>query len=61
MKVGIINTRILGLAAMCLTIFAGPACASLPGAPGPIAGVGLPAIVLLGGAYWLGRKLFGRK
>ena len=26
--------------------------------PGPIAGIGLPAFALIGGAYWLGRKLF---
>jgi hypothetical protein len=29
--------------------------------PGPIAGVGLPALVLIGGAYWIGKKVFGRK
>jgi hypothetical protein len=25
--------------------------------PGPIAGAGLPALIVLGGAYWLVRKL----
>ncbi len=37
--------------------FAGPTAP----APGPIAGVGLPALALAGGAYWLGRRFFGRK
>ena len=37
--------------------FAGPAAP----APGPIVGVGLPALVLIGGAYWVGRKFFGRE
>ena len=27
--------------------------------PGPIAEVGLPALVLMGGAYWVVRKFFG--
>jgi hypothetical protein len=57
---GMMNVRILGLAAISLTIFAEPAFATV-GAPGPIAGVGLPAVALIGGAYWVGRKLFGRK
>ena len=38
-------------------VFAGPAAP----APGPIAGVGLPAVILVGGAYWLGRKYLSRK
>jgi len=29
--------------------------------PGPIAGVGLPALAVIGGAYWVGRKLLARK
>jgi hypothetical protein len=29
--------------------------------PGPIAGIGLPALAVIGGAYWVGRKLFSRK
>jgi hypothetical protein len=55
------NVRILGLAAISLAIFAEPAFAFPVEAPGPIAGVGLPAVVLMGGAYWVGRKLFARK
>ena len=54
--------RIVGFASVSFAVlveaaFAGPAAP----APGPIAGVGLPALVLIGGAYWLGRKLFDRK
>ncbi len=53
---------IVGLAAIDAIVlvesaFAGPT----PPATGPIAGVGLPALALIGGAYWLGRKLFARK
>jgi hypothetical protein len=38
-----------------------PALAGTVAAPGPVAGIGLPALVLIGGAYWVGRKLFGQK
>jgi hypothetical protein len=37
-----------------------PALAGDP-APGPIAGVGLPALAIIGGVYWVGKKAFGRK
>jgi hypothetical protein len=56
--------RIAGLASVGLAALVEPALAQwgpAVGAPGPIAGVGLPALVLVGGAYWLGRKFFGRK
>ena len=54
--------RIAGLAIFGFGVLAEPALAGGPvGVPGPIAGIGLPALVLVGGAYWLGRKLFGRK
>jgi hypothetical protein len=53
----IAGLALVGLAALVEAAFATPA---VP-APGPIAGVGLPALVLIGGAYWLGRKLFDRK
>ena len=54
--------RIFGLATIVLSglvdyAFAGPTTA----APGPIAGIGLPALALIGGAYWVGRKLLTRK
>ena len=52
--------RILGLAAVGLTVLVEPAFA-VEAAPGPIAGIGLPALALIGGAYWAGRKLFGGK
>jgi hypothetical protein len=38
-----------------------PAIAQISPAPGPIAGIGLPALALIGGAYWVGRKLLARK
>ena len=53
-------TRIAGLASVGFAVWVEPALAGTT-APGPIAGVGLPALVLVGGAYWLGRKFFGRK
>ena len=54
--------RIAGLASVGFAVLVEPAFAGgTPGVPGPIAGVGLPALVLIGGAYWLGRKFFGRK
>jgi hypothetical protein len=54
--------RIVGLAAVGLAVLVVPALAgpSAP-APGPILGVGLPALALIGGAYWVGRKLLARK
>ena len=53
--------RIFGLATVGLAALMGPALAAPPAAPGPIAGIGLPALALIGGAYWVGRKLFARK
>ena len=52
--------QIVGLVALGIIVWVEPAFAVVE-APGPIAGVGLPALVLVGGAYWVGRKLFGRK
>ena len=49
----IAGLTLVGFAALVDTAFAG-----IVGAPGPIAGIGLPALVLIGGAYWIGRKLF---
>ena len=54
--------RIAGLALVGFAVLVEPALAGLSvGAPGPVAGIGLPALVLIGGAYWLGRKFFSRK
>jgi hypothetical protein len=53
--------RILGFAAVGLTIFIVPAFAGISATPGPIAGIGLPALALIGGAYWIGRKVNTRK
>ena len=46
---------IIGLIALMEPAFA------LQAVPGPVAGIGLPAFALIGGAYWLGRKLLVRK
>jgi hypothetical protein len=53
--------RIIGLATIGLTVFMNTAFAQISPAPGPIAGIGLPALALIGGAYWVGRKLLARK
>ena len=53
--------RILGMATIGFTVLIDPAFAGLPAAPGPIAGIGVPALVIIGGAYWVGRKLFAGK
>jgi hypothetical protein len=34
-----------------------PAFAGPPSVPGPIVGAGLPALAVLGGGYWLVKKL----
>ena len=56
--IGIAGSALVSLAVLVEIAFAGPAAAP---APGPVVGVGLPALVLIGGAYWVGRKFFGRK
>ena len=53
--------RIAGLASVGFAVLVEPALAGSATVPGPIAGVGLPALILIGGAYWLGRKFFSRK
>jgi len=53
--------QIIGLVSVGLAILLEPAFAGIATVPGPIAGIGLPALVLIGGAYWVGRKFFGRK
>jgi len=53
--------RIASLAAICAVAFVESAYAGVSvGVPGPIVGAGLPGLVLIG-AYFLGRKFFGRK
>jgi len=51
--------QLLGLAVISFIALAEPAFATA--GPGPIAGVGLPALAIVGGVYWVGRKLFARK
>lgn len=53
--------RITGLASLGFAVLVETALAGTPSVPAPIAGIGLPALVLIGGAYWVGRKFFGRK
>ena len=53
--------RFFGLATIGLAVLVEPAFAGTPAVPGPIAGIGLPALAVIGGAYWLGRKLLVRK
>ena len=53
--------QVVGLATIGVAVMVEPALAVIDPAPGPIAGVGLPALALVGGAYWLGRKFFGQK
>jgi hypothetical protein len=54
--------RSAGLALVGFGVLAEPALAGgAAGVPGPVAGIGLPALILIGGAYWVGRTLFGRK
>jgi hypothetical protein len=38
-----------------------PAFAGAPAAPAPIIGAGLPALAILGGGYWLVKKLRERR
>jgi hypothetical protein len=52
---------IAGLALLCFAASVEAALAGAIGVPGPVAGIGLPALVLIGGAYWVGRKIFGHK
>jgi hypothetical protein len=52
-----IVTPVVGLmVALIEPAFAGPAQV-----PGPIIGVGLPALAILGGGYWVIRKLRDRR
>ena len=51
--------RTAGLASVVLAALVETAFAGTP-VPGPVVGVGLPALVFIGGAYWVGRKFFGR-
>jgi hypothetical protein len=52
--------RIACLASISFALLVETAFAQPAPAPGPIVGVGLPALILIGGAYWVGRKFFGR-
>ena len=51
--------RVCGLSVIGVIALMEPAFAVEP-VPGPIAGVGLPALAIVGAAYWVGRKLLAR-
>ena len=54
--------QIAGLALVGFAALVEPALAGLSRwGTWSFAGIGLPALVLIGGAYWLGLKFFGRK
>ena len=55
-----IQYQIAFLAMTSVVASAGPAFA-VQAVPGPVAGIGLPALAIIGGAYWVGRKLFAPK
>ncbi len=62
MGAGIVSQyRPFGLAIIGLAGLVNPAFAGTSAVPGPIAGIGLPALAAIGGAYWVGRKLLVRK
>jgi hypothetical protein len=52
--------RICGLSIIGLVALMEPAFA-FEAVPGPIAGIGLPTLAIIGGAYWIGRKVSARK
>jgi hypothetical protein len=57
-----VNTfRIAALAAVGMVALIEPVFAGATPAPGPIAGVGVASLAIVGGAYWLGRKFLGHK
>jgi hypothetical protein len=55
-SIRIASLALVGFGALVETALAGPTV----GVPGPIVGVGLPALALIVGAYLMGQKLFGR-
>jgi hypothetical protein len=53
--------RIAALAVVAVVASIEPVLAGQTPTPGPIAGVGLASLAIIGGAYWFGRKFFGHK
>jgi hypothetical protein len=53
--------RIASLALVGFAALVEIALAGTISTPGPIVGVGLPALLFIGGAYLVGRKFFGNK
>jgi lipopolysaccharide export LptBFGC system permease protein LptF len=57
----LLGSAIVVLAALSTVLsFVEPALAQVA-VPGPLVGAGLPALVILGGGYWLIRKLRKRR
>jgi hypothetical protein len=56
------KSALLLTAAAAAPLLIGPALAGISVAPGPIAGAGLPGLIIGGvaGAYWLIKKVRGR-
>jgi len=53
------KSPVISLSAIFFAAFINPAFAGFT-VPGPIAGVGLPALAVIGGVYWVARKLNAR-
>jgi hypothetical protein len=51
----------VSFAVIVLSALTGSALAGFTPVPGPVAGIGLPALAVIGGAYWIGRKLLNRR
>jgi len=62
MKQGIMGLiRIAGLASVGFAVLVEPAFSGTPSVPGPVVGIGLPALIIIGAAYWLGRGALYRR
>jgi uncharacterized membrane protein len=55
-----IVTTLLGLS-ISVALVGDALAGALVRVPGPVAGVGLPALAVVGGAYWLVRKFRNRQ
>ncbi len=55
--------KLVGLMAVAMTALIEPVFAGIQSVPSPIAGtgIGLPVLAVIGGAYWVRRKLLARK
>ena len=51
----------LAFAVLCVTAASIEPALAQPAVPAPVVGVGLPALAILAGGYWLIRKFRGRR